>query len=90
MLTPVVMRKSQFFSAICLDIQNAFNTKPWQQILVVTMNVKVPGFLVDIVRNYVDNRWVETETSVRVVSRQFTCGVLQGSVLRSVVWNIRI
>ena len=74
-ITQAAMRKRQFCAAVSLDIQNAFKSMPWPNILEALANAKVPGYLVRIVRSYLDDRWIMAETSAGVVCRRLPAGL---------------
>lgn len=52
----IAMRTRQFCITFNLNIHDAFNMKPWSQVLVASLNVKIPGYLIRIVRPYLNNR----------------------------------
>jgi hypothetical protein len=45
--------------AVSLDISNAFNTIPWYRIMEALRRYQVPKYLVEVIRNYLSDRWVE-------------------------------
>lgn len=51
----VSMSRSQFFTTVNIDIQNAFKTMPWQYTLVAFTNAKVSKYLFYVVRIYLDS-----------------------------------
>lgn len=64
---------------VTLDAANAFNLISWMAIDRALVRMRVPGYLVRIIRSYLKDRIViyeEEETMVRL-----SCGVPQGSVL---------
>ncbi len=69
------IKKCQFGAAVSLDSQNKFNSMPWMRIL----NAKVPVYLLGITWDY---------AASGVVRKEMACGVLQGSVLGPLLWNI--
>jgi len=75
--------------AVSLDITNAFNTLPWRWILGAFEHHGVPQYLTATVRNYFRDRvlaFADRDGTVR--ERRVECGVPQGSVLGSLLWNL--
>jgi retron-type reverse transcriptase len=45
--------------AVSLDITNAFNTIPWDRIIDVLRYYRVPKYLVEVIKTYLSDTWVE-------------------------------
>ncbi len=61
---------------------------PRMRILEALLNAKVPVYLCNIIPDDFRNWVVFTQTASGMVKKEITCGVLQGSVLRPLLWNI--
>jgi len=71
-------------AVVALDVANAFNSVKWAKIAEALHGKGFPAYLVGIIQSYLSDPAVEYERS----SRSTTCGVPQGSVLGSLVWNL--
>lgn len=74
---------------INLDIANAFNSLPWRTIKGALVHKGMPIYLCSISNSYLSDRWLlYTNSEGRIMRREVTCGVRQGSVLGPLLWNI--
>lgn len=69
---------------VAIDVANAFNSAPWHRIGGALLAKGVPSYLVNIIRDYLNNRCLITEIGDVAIS----CGVPQGSVIGPLLWNI--
>lgn len=70
---------------ILLDVENAFNSAPWKEIVRTIMNSTLSEYLKRILNSYLENRFIMSSAGEKLM---VTCGVPQGSVLRPTIWNI--
>ena len=71
---------------ITLDIENAFNTARWDNIVKELERKKISSYLIRIIKSYLTNRAVVIGGTVTL---RTTCGVPQGSVLGPLLWNVQ-
>lgn len=67
-----------------IDIANAFNSALWHKIEAALIEKGVPAYLVNVIRNYLNNRRLLTEIGDMPVS----CGVPQCLVIGPLLWNM--
>jgi hypothetical protein len=72
--------------AVSLDISNAFNTIPWYRIIEALRRYQVPKYLVEVIKTYLSDRWVEFSSQRGMERRQVEREVPQGSVLEPILW----
>jgi len=74
---------------LTLDIQNAFNSAPWEKILEAMANKGLPAYLCGIIDHYFKDRTLHfREPSGVETVTDLSSGVQQGSVLGPTLWNI--
>jgi hypothetical protein len=72
--------------AVSLNISNAFNTIPWYRIVEALRCYQVQKYLVEVIKTYLRDRWVEFGSQRGIERRPVERRVLQGSVLRPILW----
>lgn len=70
---------------ITFDVQNAFNSASWQIILEELKQKGISPSLINIIRDYLNNRKIITDYGDTV---KVNSGVPQGSVLAALLWNV--
>lgn len=73
---------------VTLDVKNAFNTAPWGRIDEACARIGLPKYIRRIIRSYLTDRYILVPSEGRLTPRRMMCGVPQGSVLGSTLWNI--
>ena len=73
---------------IALDIQNAFNSARWADIMLALEEHRVPFYLRRIISNYLSDRILLYDTDEGTQSYNISGGVPQGSVLGPLLWNV--
>jgi hypothetical protein len=78
--------RKEYCALVALDVENAFNTAPWERIVSALDDLGVSEYLTEMVQTYLTDRTVTTMDGAHQV--RMSCGVPQGSVLDPTVWNI--
>lgn len=71
-------------AVVMLDVANAFNTARWDIISRCLEELKVPEYLLAVLRDYMSERVLVSEGE----QHRLSCGVPQGSVLGPTLWNV--
>ena len=71
---------------INVDVENAFNTAKWNNIVAELERRKISNYLVNMIKGYLTNRAVVIGGTTQIKT---TCGVPQGSVLGPLLWNVQ-
>ncbi|CAF4832895.1 unnamed protein product [Pieris macdunnoughi] len=74
--------------AISLDVANAFNTLPWENIEAGLKYHGLPEYIQKCIASYLTGRRVVYPSKHGLRERLIKCGVPQGSVLGPLLWNI--
>lgn len=77
--------KKEWNVLITLDVRNAFNTASWNLILKNLENRKISQYLINVVGDYLNERFVQVTKKDRL---KVEVGVPQGSVLGPTLWNV--
>lgn len=83
-LKAVRQSEEKWCTLVTLDIRNAFNTATWSIIIQKLKELNIPGYLVNMIESYFQNRTLK----IAGTERRMSCGVPQGSVLGPTLWNI--
>lgn len=84
-VTTCVRESSERLAIIILiDVQNAFNTAKWENILDSMSTGGMPTYLLRLVESYFEDRVI----TLGPIRHRYTMGVPQGSVLGPTLWNI--
>lgn len=75
----------EFCVMATLDIRNAFNSAPWEEIMLALKDMGVSTYLRQIISDYLSERSVLIGRSMNM---QMECEVPQGSILGPILWNI--
>ena len=73
---------------ISIDIRNAFNTARWNICIQAMVQKKVPDYLLRMIDDYLNDKWVIYEGDKWSLKEEMTCGAPQGSPVGPLVWNI--
>ncbi len=73
---------------ISLDIEGAFDSAKWPNILTALKNKDCPRNLYNLANSYLSDRHVTVETESIKINRNATQGCMQGSPSGPVFWNI--
>ena len=79
---PVRIQERQVCASIRTDIRNAFNTARWKICIETMVQNKVPDYLLQMIDDYLSDRWVIYEDDNWSLKEEMTCGAPQGSRVR--------
>lgn len=80
--------KEKFGILIGLDVRNAFNSLAWNNIFESLKKRKFPEHLQNLIQLYFKDRFVEYKAADKWIKIKIKKGVLQGSVISPIIWNI--
>lgn len=72
---------------VTLDVRNAFNTAKWSDMMEALASFNVPRYLLRIVANYLQDRYILYESEEGIHQSKLSAGAAQGSVLGPDLWN---
>jgi hypothetical protein len=84
--TQEMVSRQRVALAVLLDISNAFNTIPWYRIIGALRRYQVPKYLVEVIKIYLSDRWVEFSSQRGMERRPIERRVPQESVLGPILW----
>nr|XP_034195162.1 uncharacterized protein LOC117611332 [Osmia lignaria] len=73
---------------VLLDVKNAFNTIRWGSIIRCLEERGFAPELVNLIRSYLDERWIVYNAAEGELNFQVFGGVPQGSVIGPILWNL--
>lgn len=73
--------KGKIVMAVAIDIKNAFKSIRWPSIMEALRRHNFPKYLRRIIRDYLDKRYIASDTKEGLLEWEVTCGVPQGSIL---------
>ena len=81
-------KRKEFCPLISIDIRNAFNSVRWKTCIKAMMRKKGPDYLLQMVDDYLNNRWVIYEDDKWSLEEEMTSGVPEGSRVGPFMWNV--
>lgn len=84
-ITKLAFKNQHCCVMVTLDIKNAFNSAPWNQIIKSLEAARISDYLINIVKHYLNKRKILLPNGEFF---EMTCGVPQGSVLGPTLWNV--
>lgn len=73
---------------ILLDVKNAFNSLRWDSIVDEMRRRDFPQKLINLIRSYLNDRWLEIGSNDTKEKIQVYGGVPQGSIIGPFMWNL--
>lgn len=83
-------RKSKNAVLIAMDIEGAFDNAQWHQIINRLEEYRIPRNLINLIKDYLKDRYVETVHLGGYAKKQIHKGCTQGSVLGPLFWTLII
>ena len=71
-------KRKGFCALISVDIRNAFNTVRWNNCIEAIVQKKIPDYLLQMIDDYLSDRWVVYEGDKWSLKEEMTCGAPQG------------
>ena len=81
-------KREGFYALISIDMRNAFNTARWNICIEAMVRKKVPDYLLRMIGDYLNDRWVIYEGDKCSLKEEMTCGASQGLRVGPFVWNV--
>lgn len=79
------LKNREVCALILLDIENAFNSASWKEIVKALTAGRVSAYLVQMIKGYLSERCIIAPNGIKY---KVTCGVPQGSLLGPLLWNL--
>lgn len=83
-LRTITGSRYKWVALIAVDVRNAFNSAPWNQIVKRLINIGISQYLINIIDDYLYQRSIQISGK----KMKINTGVPQGSVLGPALWNV--
>ncbi|GBO33982.1 Putative protein in type-1 retrotransposable element R1DM [Araneus ventricosus] len=81
---------TEHLALVSLDIKSAFDNMNWPVLFKILSDLGLPGFYMNFLYFYLNERRVFYVNEIFSVSRQYFRGCPQGSVIAPILWNVYI
>ncbi|KAF2888605.1 hypothetical protein ILUMI_17569 [Ignelater luminosus] len=81
---------NKYVAILSVNISGAFDNLWWPTTILRTHEMALSSKIVQIIRNYLDDRQITYNTGNETATRQLTKGCPQGSILGPTLWNLAV
>ena len=81
-------KRGIYAALVAFDVRNAFNSLRWDLIHKELENRNASGYLKQIMKGYLSDRWVRLHLAEGSIEHRMEVGVPQGTVIGPTLWNL--